>query len=164
MMAQNVSPPFTVPQVAPELPSDATPVAPPPVRDTIQPSPALNAPVVIDANNAPVAGNRFALEDDVSTVTFAHGSENIDNDAIAKLNKLINILQAHGNVRITLTAYAGIDSGTSPRDARRLSLTRALAIRDYLTSKNISSGRIDVRALGANVPSGDADRVDIKAN
>jgi len=134
------------------------------VRDTIQPSPALNAPVVIDANNAPVAGNRFALEDDVSTVTFAHGSENIDNDAIAKLNKLINILQAHGNVRITLTAYAGIDSGTSPRDARRLSLTRALAIRDYLTSKNISSGRIDVRALGANVPSGDADRVDIKAN
>ncbi|MDD5587237.1 MAG: hypothetical protein PHY92_09870 [Alphaproteobacteria bacterium] len=45
-----------------------------------------------------------------------------------------------------------------------MSLARALAVRDYLTNKGISSGRIDVRALGANVPSGDMDRVDVKVN
>ena len=58
-------------------------------------------------------------------------------------------------MRITLTAYADTANNTSAREARRLSLSRALTIRDYLTAKGISSGRIDVRALGANVPSGD---------
>ena len=41
---------------------------------------------------------------------------------------------------------------------------RALTVRDFLTNKGIASGRIDVRALGANVPSGDPDRVEVKAN
>jgi outer membrane protein OmpA-like peptidoglycan-associated protein len=80
------------------------------------------------------------------------------------LDKLASVLQSNGGVRITLTAYAAVGDSTSPREARRMSLTRALAVRDYLTSKGISSSRIDVRALGANVPSGDPDRVDVKAN
>ena len=46
--------------------------------------------------------------------------------------------------------------------ARRLSLSRALQVRSYLIDQGVRSTRIDVRALGANVPSGPADRVDIK--
>ncbi len=161
--AESISPAFTVPTVAPNLPPDANPLAPPPIRDTMMPAPALS-PTVIDANNAPVAGNHFVLDDDVSIISFSHNSENLDNDALAKINKLVGIVQGHSGVRITLTAYAGLDASSSPRDARRLSLARALAIRDYLTSKGVSSSRVDVRALGANVPSGDPDRVDVKAN
>jgi len=97
-------------------------------------------------------------------IAFAHGAENIDHDVTPTLDKLVSTLQAHGNVRITLTDYAGLDATTAPRDARRLSLARALALRDYLTAKGISSGRIDVRALGANVVSGNPDRVDVRAN
>jgi len=161
--AENVSPSAAAPS-PPALPADNAPLPPPPIRDTIKPSPALKGPIVLDADNAPVTGNRFVLDDDVSVVNFGHGAENIDNDAMSKLNKLAGVLQAHGNVRITLTAYAGLDANAAPRDARRLSLARALAARDYLTSKGVSSSRIDVRALGANVPSGDPDRVDVKAN
>jgi len=162
--ASSISPPLTAPQAAPEFPQDNTaPLEPPPVRDTIKPSPALKPPV-IDADGAVIPGNRFNLPDDVASLPFNHGSENIGNEEVPALDKLAGILQNHGGVRVTLTAYAALDANSSPREARRLSLARALAVRDYLTNKSISSARIDVRALGANVPSGDADRVDVKAN
>lgn len=149
--------------VTPMLPDGAEPLQPPPIRDTLSPSPALKPPAIDNEGNI-IPGNHFTLNEDVSTVPFNRGSENINNDSTPVLDKLAAILQANGGVRITLTAYADNSSGTSPREARRLSLTRALAIRDYLTAKGISSGRIDVRALGANNPGGPSDRVDIKAN
>ena len=96
-------------------------------------------------------------------LSFEAGSDNIGTDELAKLDNLVNVLRAHGTVHITLTAYAD-SANSSPRDARRLSLSRALAVRDYLTNKGISSARVDVRALGSNVPSGEPDRIDIKAN
>jgi len=149
----------SAPAAEPDLPAGTTPLTPPPIRDTIQPSPALRP----DAQGSVIPGNHFTLDDDVSTIAFVHSSENIDSSGVQQLDKLAGILRANSGVRITLTAYADA-GGSTPREARRLSLTRALAIRDYLTSRGISSSRIDVRALGANVPSGDADRVDIRAN
>jgi outer membrane protein OmpA-like peptidoglycan-associated protein len=135
---------------------------PPPIRDTIRPSPALRPPGV-DANGTVVPGNHFVLDEDVSTVPFSRGSENIDSSGTQTLDKLTSILRTNSGLRVTLTAYAD-GSGSTPREARRLSLTRALAIRDYLTSKGVASSRVDVRALGTNVQGGDSDRVDIKAN
>ena len=146
----------------PELPADAEPVSPPPVRDTIKPTPALKA-TGFDHNGEPVTAGRFTLDEEISVLSFEAGSDNIGTDELAKLDKLVNVLRAHGTVHITLTAYAD-SANSSPRDARRLSLSRALAVRDYLTNKGISSARVDVRALGANVPSGEPDRIDIKAN
>ncbi|UEM19429.1 OmpA family protein [Skermanella mucosa] len=63
-------------------------------------------------------------------------------------------------VRLQVTAYA---SGTpeTERDARRLSLDRALAVRSYLIGQGVRSTRIDVRALGTQAPDGPADRVDL---
>jgi outer membrane protein OmpA-like peptidoglycan-associated protein len=151
------------PAEPPDLPLDTKPLTPPPIRDTIQPTPALKPPA-IDDQGAVIPGNHFVLQPELSSVSFDTGSENISPDALSTLDKLASTLQGNGNVRVTLTAYAATGSHTTPRDARRLSLARALAIRDYLTSKGVASSRIDVRALGANVPSGDADRVDIKAN
>jgi outer membrane protein OmpA-like peptidoglycan-associated protein len=148
-----------IPAQTPQLPADSQGVNPPPVRDLIQPAPALRSD---DAGNV-APGNHFILDSDVATISFGHGAENYDTSVEPKLAKLASILQHNGGVRITLTAYADT-KGSTPREARRLSLTRALAIRDYLASKGVASARIDVRALGANVPSGDPDRVDVKAN
>lgn len=150
------------PTFAPDLPQGTTPLTPPPIRDTLPPSPALQT----DSSGAVIPGNHFVLSSDMTTIAFIPGADNISSDTLPILDRLAKTLMNNSGVRITLTAYADTDTshGVSPRDARRLSLTRALAVRDYLTSKGISSGRIDVRALGANVPSGEPDRVDIKAN
>jgi outer membrane protein OmpA-like peptidoglycan-associated protein len=57
-------------------------------------------------------------------------------------------------------AYAaGNDDATS--QARRLSLSRALAVRSYLIEHGVRSTRMDVRALGNKVPEGPPDRVDV---
>jgi outer membrane protein OmpA-like peptidoglycan-associated protein len=147
-----------VPGGAPDLPPGTQPLQPPPVREALKPSPALEE----NKDNA-IQGNRFALDEDVSAISFERGSENIGPSETQQLDKLAAILQAHPGLRITLTAYASVSDST-PREARRLSLSRALTVRDYLTAKGISSSRIDVRALGANVASGDPDRVDVKAD
>ena len=150
------------PSAAPNLPAETEPLIPPPIRDTLKPSSALKPPA-IDSEGVAVSGARFQLPAEVATLSFQRDSDAIAKDVLPLVNKLAAILISHGNVRITLTAYAD-NSNITPREARRLSLSRALAVRDYLTTKGVSSGRIDVRALGANVASGDADRVDVKVN
>jgi len=154
--------PMAAPQFAPELPEDAA-TLPQPDRDNVLPPPAMKPPA-IDSQGDIIPGNHFVVPEDISTLPFNRGSDNINSDNLPMLDKLAVTLRANSGVRITLTAYADNSTGVSPREARRLSLSRALAVRDYLTSKGISSGRIDVRALGANIPSGEPDRVDIKAN
>jgi outer membrane protein OmpA-like peptidoglycan-associated protein len=151
--------PAEAPAAMPELPQGTQALQPPPIRSTIKPSPALQP----DGSSVVIPGNHAVLPEDVSVISFKPNVDNIDPSALPALDKLVMILQANAGARITLTAYAGVGPDTSPRDARRLSLTRALAIRDYLTAKGVSSARINVRALGANVPSGDPDRVDISA-
>ncbi len=153
------APMMSAPAEAPQLSDSMESVTPPPVRDTLQPSPALKS----DESGNVLPGNHFVLDSELSTISFAHSSDNYDPSVVPNLNKLVDVMSQNSSVRITLTAYADVN-GTSPREARRLSLSRALAIRDYLTSKGISSSRIDVRALGANVASGPYDRVDVKAN
>jgi outer membrane protein OmpA-like peptidoglycan-associated protein len=43
-----------------------------------------------------------------------------------------------------------------------MSLSRALSIRSYLIAKGVRSTRIDVRALGDQIPGGEPNRVDLK--
>lgn len=148
---------------APRITSGDSALSPPPLRDTVKPSPSLKPPH-IDSEGREIEGARPKLDPDISSLSFARKSDEIDKEAAAALDKLAAVMSRHGGARITLNAYAAADGETTPREARRLSLARALAVRDYLTKKGISSGRIDVRALGANVPSGDMDRVDIKLN
>ena len=62
-------------------------------------------------------------------------------------------------LRVQVMAYAsGSDDAGK---ARRLSLSRALAVRSYLIEQGIGSTRIDVRALGDAAEGGPADRVDL---
>ena len=92
---------------------------------------------------------------------FASDSFELTNAARNELNEVIAAMNDDDNLRIQLQAYAEGD-GANASKARRLSLSRALQVRSYLIDQGVRSTRIDVRALGANVPSGPADRVDIK--
>ena len=67
-------------------------------------------------------------------------------------------MTANENLRVQVMAYA---SGTPETEsqARRTSLARGLAVRQYLYNKGIRSTRIDVRALG--LKGNGADRVDV---
>ena len=62
--------------------------------------------------------------------------------------------------RIELQAFGGA-KGDKGSDARRLSLKRALSIRQVLIDDGVSPDRIDVRAMGGSDDTGPADRVDV---
>ena len=77
---------------------------------------------------------------------------------LAALAKKLNQSAA----RIQLKAYSSSNTLTSVSAQRRLSLRRAMAVRQHLTTEfGISSSRIDVRVLGTVNDSGPGDRVDI---
>jgi outer membrane protein OmpA-like peptidoglycan-associated protein len=80
-------------------------------------------------------------------------------DAIRMLGGDLNASLNGGASRVQLQAYGGARNDKSS-DARRLSLKRALAIRQILIDAGVPSGRIDVRAMGG-ADSGPADRVDV---
>lgn len=71
----------------------------------------------------------------------------------------LNTAMVRESSRIELQAYGGA-RGDKGSDARRLSLKRALAIRQVLIDDGVSPARIDVRAMGG-ADSGPADRVDV---
>jgi hypothetical protein len=62
-------------------------------------------------------------------------------------------------VRLIAYASGNADDGNQ---ARRLSLSRALAVRAYLIQEGIASGRLEVRALGNRSEGGPGDRVDLR--
>jgi outer membrane protein OmpA-like peptidoglycan-associated protein len=72
---------------------------------------------------------------------------------------LTSALQA-GATRVMLEAFGGAP-GDKGSDARRLSLKRALAIRQVLIDDGVPSTKIDVRAMGGIDDKGNTDRVDV---
>jgi len=138
----------SVSEAAPE----PEPVAPP----QPEPEPAVTAAVEPQATpqtSAPATPGTVA-------VLFPAGGAELPGDAESQLDSVVAALDADASVRLQLKAYAdGADGAASA--ARRLSLSRALAVRGYLIDAGVSSTRIDVRALGSKFESGPADRVDV---
>ena len=92
-------------------------------------------------------------------IEFAGASTRLTSDAKDRLAALANELGT-GKARLQLKAFAGGSAETSS-SARRLSLSRALAVRSFLIEEGLRSTRIDVRALGKAGGTGPAERVDI---
>ena len=65
-----------------------------------------------------------------------------------------------GRGPVQLDAYAGTP-GDKSSDARRLSLRRAIAVRQLLIDNGVPSDRIVVRAMGGTDDNGPKDRVDV---
>ncbi|MBX2833069.1 MAG: OmpA family protein [Rhodospirillales bacterium] len=166
------------PMVEPIAKANEVAPAPTPAPDTTQPAPLMAeaapapkaqtapapaAPVAEEASIPPAAAPAPmpSTGADEYSLGFAADSFELSNAAKNELNQVISAMNKDDSLRIQLQAYAEGD-GANASKARRLSLSRALQVRSYLIDQGVRSTRIDVRALGSNVPSGPADRVDIK--
>lgn len=108
---------------------------------------------------APAAGGAVSTEAPL-TILFERDSARLPDEVRTSLGQLAERLAADGGLQLQLLAYAEGDEDNTSK-ARRLSLSRALAVRSYLIDQGVRSTRIEVRALGNKVPDGPADRVDI---
>jgi outer membrane protein OmpA-like peptidoglycan-associated protein len=96
-------------------------------------------------------------------VVFAGDASELSDAMKPSLNGAIAAMKADEQLRVQLVAYA---SGTADQanQARRLSLSRAIAVRSYMIEQGVRGTRIDVRALGNRTDSGGPpDRVDVVA-
>ena len=144
-------PPEPVPAAPATIEADAEP--PPPPAESLTSGPAVE-PQTAALPPAPVLAEQIR-------VLFQDGSVELGDDAQRRLSAVATALTENPTVRIQLLAYARASSDSSSR-ARRLSLSRALAVRAYLIEKGVRSTRMDVRALGDKFGDGPADRVDIR--
>jgi len=98
-----------------------------------------------------------------SVILFAPQAADPAQSALGAIKFLAGDLNAAMNsasARVQIQAFGG-NRGDTSSDARRLSLKRALAIRQVLIDDGVPAERIDVRAMGGADDSGPADRVDV---
>jgi hypothetical protein len=93
-------------------------------------------------------------------VTFGGGEADLSPGSAAAIQNLVRTVPSGDNTSFNVVAYA---AGTpeDPSTARRLSLSRALAVRSALIADGVNSARIYVRALGAAGGDEPPDRVDL---
>jgi outer membrane protein OmpA-like peptidoglycan-associated protein len=130
--------------VTPIVPAEPPPGAPPPPPPPVSESAATKA--------APTtAGLRL---------TFAPGASDLSPDSTASIKELTEAAPPGDATTFNVQAYA---PGTpdDPSTARRISLSRAMAVRSALVADGVPSARIFVRALGAQYGDGPPDRVDL---
>lgn len=163
--------PPTPPKAVP--PKVAAPKAPPRPAVTASaapPPPAISAPAPASKPKGEAAAakitqqaSRDAGKDSAATssITFGTNLASVNAAAKAQLDKIAQQLSSSDTQRLQLLAYAG-EANLPPSKARRLSLSRALAVRTYLIEKGVRRTRIDVRALGNKVPEGPPSRVDVR--
>ncbi len=120
-------------------PTETKPVAEPPVQTASRPDVMTDQPLL--------------------RVMFDDKSAKISDSARAPLQELSNKMKESENLRVQLLAYAKGTPETASQ-ARRLSLSRALAVRSFLINQGVRSTRMDVRALGNKAESGPEDWVD----
>ncbi|MBF0267481.1 MAG: OmpA family protein [Alphaproteobacteria bacterium] len=150
---------------APEAPKPPSVPAPPSIEakqvTPVPPSvPEISRPT--ETASLPDAAAPSVMEsgETLMQVVFADGATRIPDNKLTDLKALAGRMSKDEDIRLQLLAYAeGTDANASK--ARRLSLSRALAVRSYLIDQGVRSTRIDVRALGNKAGSGPAERVDV---
>jgi outer membrane protein OmpA-like peptidoglycan-associated protein len=93
-------------------------------------------------------------------IGFTGENAALPEPAKGDLKSVIDNLTKNPAMRVQVKAYASGNAEAASK-ARRISLSRALAVRAYLIEQGIGSTRIDVRALGNNAEGGPGDRVDL---
>jgi len=149
-------PPPSVPPAASTASAPPPPAPTPPSQQETRLASAPTAPPV-----APTAQpSQQGAGGDLTRIAFPAGQSQLPPDAAGQLDGVISRLKQDGTLRVQLMAYADGDQDGANK-ARRLSLSRALAVRAYLIDNEVASTRMDVRALGNRSDDGPADRVDI---
>lgn len=140
-----------------------SPKAPPPPPkiarvEPPKPTKAVPAPSAPPAKASLPAGG--ATEGRAVQVPYQGDATRLPGSSREPLKALANQLKGQEGMRLQLMAYAGGEN-LSPSKARRLSLSRALAVRSFLIENGVRSTRIDVRALGNKTTEQPVNRVDI---
>jgi outer membrane protein OmpA-like peptidoglycan-associated protein len=168
-MPSLVTPPPPTPiLVAPPLPPV---IAPSPVTPAAA-TPATSAPVLEPPATPQTATLPPKLPDttpstpesakrpDTVKVLYAAGAEELPEAAKADLENLASWLRQNPKARVQILSYAsGPDSAGA--QARRTSLGRGLAVRDFLVENGVLSTRMHIRALGAKTEELPLDRVEV---
>jgi outer membrane protein OmpA-like peptidoglycan-associated protein len=142
-----------------------TPPAPPAIEarqitPTPPSAPEIKKPTEMAALPDATAPSLMEGGETLMQIVFADGATRIPDNKTGELKALAGKMSKDEDMRLQLLAYAeGTDANASK--ARRLSLSRALAVRSYLIDQGVRSTRIDVRALGNKAGSGPAERVDV---
>jgi outer membrane protein OmpA-like peptidoglycan-associated protein len=144
------APPAATVPAAPPAEVALAPLAP------ATPSTAPPAPPPVEANATGAATPTSAG----LTVTFGADQSDLSADSDAAIQKLAHSIPKSDTTTFNVLAYAHGDP-QDPSTARRLSLSRALAIRSALMAAGVSSTRVYVRALGSEAGKGLPDRADI---
>ncbi len=95
-------------------------------------------------------------------LAFPAGGTDLNADATAAIKRFAGAAAASDAASFNVVAYAA-GKPEDPSTARRLSLSRALAVRSALMAEGVTSSRIYVRALGSQAAGGPPDRVDVSA-
>ncbi|WP_142848306.1 OmpA family protein [Telmatospirillum sp. J64-1] len=166
------APPTSLLEVQAEAPPAQKPVPPLPEVDPLPPpAPGLEpADLALRPEDEtvqeatlpalpPAAGKVLGLDDGLRVI-FAVENSALPEVAHPELQKLALRLAKEEGLTLQLVAYASGDESDTSK-ARRLSLSRALAVRAYLMDNGVDSERIEVRALGHKSSEGEPDRVDV---
>lgn len=98
-----------------------------------------------------------------SEILFEGGMIDPEAASIAKLKSVageLNVALDAGAASVEIEAFGGAP-GDKSSDARRLSLKRALAVRQLLIDNGVPTDRINVHAMGGIDDRGNANRVDL---
>jgi outer membrane protein OmpA-like peptidoglycan-associated protein len=145
-------PPATLP-TAPPATIALAPVPPPPLAaEPVAPPP----PPPISNNSATAATPSGAG----LRVTFGEGQADLSPASAEAIKNMVQSAPTGDGTSFNVVAYAA-GKPEDPSTARRLSLTRALAVRSALMADGVGSSHIYVRALGATGGDEAPDRVDL---
>ncbi|WP_293961998.1 OmpA family protein [Sneathiella sp.] len=97
-------------------------------------------------------------QNNLTRILFAEGEMELPDAAQASLQSIADQVINGERQNVQLLAYG---SGSNVSAARRLSLSRALAVRSKLMTLGVDNKKIEVRALGEPEGDGPADRVDL---
>jgi len=122
-----------------------------PVREA-----AISAGAISDASGAAVGSSSLVQQ----TVLFQSGSSVVPGDASPTIQQLAQNMKNNTAARIVINAYAdtSVQAGSA---ARRLSLQRAILVRDELNKMGVPINRMAVRAQTSDPGTINPDRVEI---
>jgi outer membrane protein OmpA-like peptidoglycan-associated protein len=93
-------------------------------------------------------------------LVFPTGVSDLTSDDEAAIRVLAKSIPKPDVSSVNVVAYAA-GKPDDPSTARRLSLSRGMAVRSVLLASGVPSGQIYVRALGAGAKDGPEDQVDL---
>lgn len=138
------------------------PIVTPPAAETA-PIPAVPAASALPPPAPPVTATSTTRASDSAAgmrLTFDAAATDLSTASMDAIRRFIGAAPSRDTATFNVLAYAA-GKADDPSVARRLSLSRALAVRTALIAEGVASSRIFVRALGSQAAGGPPDRVDV---